>query len=239
MRDILGRSLYDAAYLAGGPQRVAEAALIALHERAVITVRVSRVSRVSPVSPVRADNRAGHPVEHALNELCPRSRHVTAVIAELVVRPEVEEIGDRLFTDGLLVRSRARFPATSSTALPLSPTVPCAAMSRTPSPPRPGSAAAWNGWARHSTSTTPTQAATSPPEAETVTAAAVAEGAAATDPGYGRTRVRHPRGAHQVHRRCTSKAPQAQEIFTAHTTLPQPCGSPVRRPPHDARDNSG
>lgn len=95
--------LYEIAYLAGGPLRVAETALITLHERGIVTVQRSRVRA--------GKTRADHPVERALTELCPYRKRVRFVLTMLLSGPETEEIGRRLVSYGLLTRSRQRFTA--------------------------------------------------------------------------------------------------------------------------------
>ncbi|MET8014075.1 TIGR04222 domain-containing membrane protein [Streptomyces sp. NPDC005271] len=92
--------LYDIAYLAGGPRRVAETAVIALSERGAITVRRSR-ARVT-------GGRAEHPVERALIALCPVGKRVAPVLTALRDGPETARIGQRLVSYGLLARSRRR-----------------------------------------------------------------------------------------------------------------------------------
>ncbi|MEO3749530.1 TIGR04222 domain-containing membrane protein [Streptomyces sp. B6B3] len=88
---------YDVACLAGGPQRVAETALLTLHDRGVITITGPRV---------RAEEQAEHPVERVLTSSCPNGRSVTAVLAGLTRATETEEIGRRLVSLGLLTRAR-------------------------------------------------------------------------------------------------------------------------------------
>jgi hypothetical protein len=96
--------LYDIAYLAGGPQRVAEAALIRLRDRGVVTVVGPRVRARRG-----EDGRADHPVERALVAQCSRGgKSVTFVLAALRNGPEVEAIRRRLVSHGLLTRYRRR-----------------------------------------------------------------------------------------------------------------------------------
>ncbi|MER5226406.1 TIGR04222 domain-containing membrane protein [Streptomyces flaveus] len=94
---------YDFAFLAGGAQRVADSAMIALSERGLLMVRVSRVRTVGEEQPQ-------HPVERAVIASCPRSRSIAALAlhAALQRSPEVEEIGRRLAAWGLLTGSRRR-----------------------------------------------------------------------------------------------------------------------------------
>lgn len=90
---------YDIAYLAGGPRRVVECAVIGLAERGLLRLRASRVCAVGDETPE-------HPVERALLAACPSSRGSASVCAEVRESPEVEEIGDRLAEWGLVTRSR-------------------------------------------------------------------------------------------------------------------------------------
>ncbi|WP_327685926.1 TIGR04222 domain-containing membrane protein [Streptomyces sp. NBC_00467] len=102
--------VYDLAYLAGGPRRVVEVALVALSERGAVTLRATRVRA--------GDEQAGgHRVERALLALCPRGRSTAAVFAALRAAPEVEEIGSRLVAYGLLARSGRRPTATGRRSL--------------------------------------------------------------------------------------------------------------------------
>lgn len=93
--------VYEVAYLAAGPQRVAQVALLGLRERGLVGVVGPRV---------RADRPAdgGHPVERALTAACPRGRSVAAVLAAVAGGPEVAGIRDRLRAAGLLGRVRSR-----------------------------------------------------------------------------------------------------------------------------------
>jgi len=95
---------YDAAYLAGGPWQVAEAALVALGERGTVTVRATRVRAVEEAP------RPDHPVECALTGLCPRSASVVYVLTAVSDGPEVAEIGRRLASQGLLTHRFRRRP---------------------------------------------------------------------------------------------------------------------------------
>jgi uncharacterized protein (TIGR04222 family) len=94
---------YDCAFLAGGAQRVADSAVIALSERGLLAVRVSRVRTVGEEQPQ-------HPVERAVIASCPRSGSMAALAlhAALQRSPEVEEIGRRLAAWGLLTGPRRR-----------------------------------------------------------------------------------------------------------------------------------
>ncbi|MCM1964995.1 TIGR04222 domain-containing membrane protein [Streptomyces sp. G1] len=91
-------SIYELAHLAGGPQRVAEAALIALRDLGALTVTGPRVRATTPAPPAR------HPVEAVLTAFCSRGRGVPAAIAAVREAPETAEIGRRLRTLGLLPR---------------------------------------------------------------------------------------------------------------------------------------
>lgn len=96
-----GRALgvYDVAYLAGGPRRVVECAVISLTEGGRLRLRASRMSAVGGELPE-------HPVERALVTACPRSRATASVCAELRESSEMEQIGDRLAAWGLVTRAR-------------------------------------------------------------------------------------------------------------------------------------
>ncbi len=101
--------VYDIAYLAGGPQRVADTALAALSERGGLTVLGPRV---------RAEEQlAVHAVEETLLALCPRSRSLAKVFVALLGEPVVEEIGRRLVSFGLLGRSRERLTSAGRRSL--------------------------------------------------------------------------------------------------------------------------
>ncbi|MGW1720104.1 TIGR04222 domain-containing membrane protein [Streptomyces sp. NPDC002156] len=92
---------YDVAFLAGGPQRVADSALIALSERGLLRLGGSRVRAAGEAPPQ-------HPVEGALFALCPRSRNTASVLTALQRSPEVEEIARRLAAQNLVTGSRRR-----------------------------------------------------------------------------------------------------------------------------------
>lgn len=91
--------LYDVAYLAGGPRRVAECAVIALAERELVRLRATRIRAVGEELPEQL-------VERALVMACPSSRSTASVCAGLRESPEVAEIGDRLADLGLVTRAR-------------------------------------------------------------------------------------------------------------------------------------
>ncbi|MFH8487199.1 TIGR04222 domain-containing membrane protein [Streptomyces longisporoflavus] len=91
--------VYDVAYLAGGPQRVVECAVIALAEGGLLRLRASRVRAVDGEPPA-------HPVERALVAACRGNRGTASVCAELRESDEVAEIADRLAEWGLVTRAR-------------------------------------------------------------------------------------------------------------------------------------
>jgi hypothetical protein len=90
--------MYDIAYLAGGPQRVADSALIALRERKAITISSAGV-RAGTARPRQR-------LERAVVALCPRntSRGLISLRSAVLSSPEVREIRSRLTTQGLLSR---------------------------------------------------------------------------------------------------------------------------------------
>ncbi|MER5916975.1 TIGR04222 domain-containing membrane protein [Streptomyces sp. NPDC001982] len=96
---------YDVAFLAGGAQRVAASAVIALSERGLLKLSGPRVRAVG-------EERPQHPVERAVIASCPRSRSIAAVHAALQRSREVEEIGRRLAARGLVTGSRRRLTRT-------------------------------------------------------------------------------------------------------------------------------
>ncbi|WP_046496815.1 TIGR04222 domain-containing membrane protein [Streptomyces odonnellii] len=98
---------YDIAHLAGGARRVAETALVGLHGRGVITVLGQRV-RAAESTDGSADGGAEHPVEQALVALCPRSRSVASVLADVGRGAETAAIERRLVAYGLRTRYRHR-----------------------------------------------------------------------------------------------------------------------------------
>ncbi|WP_327253131.1 TIGR04222 domain-containing membrane protein [Streptomyces sp. NBC_01244] len=91
-------SVYELAHLAGGPQRVAETALVALRDLGALTITGPRVRATLPAPPAR------HPVEAVLTAFCSRGRGVPAAIAAVREAPETGEIGRRLRALGLLSR---------------------------------------------------------------------------------------------------------------------------------------
>ncbi|MEV6653294.1 TIGR04222 domain-containing membrane protein [Streptomyces sp. NPDC051219] len=101
-RDADRDDLYDSAFLAGGPARVADIALLALRERGGLTV--------GPGSRIRADQaRPVHPVEHVLADRwqhAPGGRSLSRLRTLVMRSPEVREIGDRLASCGLLLHPR-------------------------------------------------------------------------------------------------------------------------------------
>ncbi|MFF7649243.1 TIGR04222 domain-containing membrane protein [Streptomyces sp. NPDC007983] len=96
--------LYDVAYLAGGPRRMMEVALVALHERGIVRIRSSRVHTLDG-----AGDPDGHPFEHAVAELCRYvSRRTRHLLEAIETGPEVEEIERRMVSCGLLTPRRLR-----------------------------------------------------------------------------------------------------------------------------------
>lgn len=93
---------YDIAFLAGGAQRAADSALIALCERGLLKLSGSRVRAVGETPPPQ------HPVEAALFASCPRNRNTASVLAALQRSPEVQEIARRLAARNLVTGSRHR-----------------------------------------------------------------------------------------------------------------------------------
>lgn len=97
--------LYDVAYLAGGPQRMVEVALVALHERGAVRIRLSRVRAVDEA----ADHPDPHPVERAVVALCRhRSLSTLSLLGAIETGPEVEEVERRMVSSGLLTPRRLR-----------------------------------------------------------------------------------------------------------------------------------
>ncbi|ADI10460.1 hypothetical protein SBI_07340 [Streptomyces bingchenggensis BCW-1] len=95
--------IYDIAYLAGGPRRVARTALIELRERGAIKFIGSRVRAL------RAGDPADHPIERALIKQChPVGKDAYSAVAEVRYGPEMKKIGRQLASYGLLGRSRQR-----------------------------------------------------------------------------------------------------------------------------------
>lgn len=96
--------LYDIAYLSGAPQRMMEVALVALHERGVMRIRLSRVRVVGEPA-----DQPAHPVERAVLALCRRrSRSTISLLGAVEIGPEVEEIHRRMVSSGLITPRRAR-----------------------------------------------------------------------------------------------------------------------------------
>ena len=93
--------VYDIAFLAGGPQRVAESALIALSERGLLKIGGVRVRAVGEAPPQ-------HPVEDVLLVMCPRSKNTASVLTAVQRSPEVQEITRRLAARSLVRGSRHR-----------------------------------------------------------------------------------------------------------------------------------
>ncbi|MFE2597754.1 TIGR04222 domain-containing membrane protein [Streptomyces sp. NPDC059396] len=98
---------YDIAHLAGGARRVAETALVGLRGRGVITVLGPQV-RAAASTDGPAGEGADHPVERALVALCPVSRSVASVLADVARGAETAAIERRLVAYGLRTRYRRR-----------------------------------------------------------------------------------------------------------------------------------
>ncbi|SDN14395.1 TIGR04222 domain-containing membrane protein [Streptomyces wuyuanensis] len=97
--------LYEAAFLAGGPGRVADTVVIALCERRTLLLRASRVRAADAA---RRQDVTGHPLERTVLGLCDRSRSTAYVRIAVVRSPEVEAIGQRLAALGLVTSVRHR-----------------------------------------------------------------------------------------------------------------------------------
>jgi hypothetical protein len=92
--------LYEVAHLAGGPERVADTAVVALLGRGLL--RLDTACRLQAVGPV-----GGHPVEAALLEAVgPRARRSAASVrGRLALDPRIVAVGERLTAAGLLRRN--------------------------------------------------------------------------------------------------------------------------------------
>lgn len=105
---------YEVACLAGGPQRVLEAALFALRDRGAVTMVGPRVRAVEDdrLAGQSTGQPAGHPVEHPVERAvlasCPRGRSLAVVANTVRGGPEVAEIERGLVAIGLLTRARHR-----------------------------------------------------------------------------------------------------------------------------------
>jgi hypothetical protein len=97
--------LYEAAFLAGGPGRVADTVVIALCERGTLLMRASRVRAADTA---RREDVTRHPLEGTVLGLCDRSRSTAHVRIAVVRSPEVEAIGQRLAALGLVTSVRHR-----------------------------------------------------------------------------------------------------------------------------------
>ncbi|RNF92705.1 TIGR04222 domain-containing membrane protein [Streptomyces botrytidirepellens] len=96
--------LYDVAYLSGAPQRMMEVALVALHERGAVRIRLSRVRVVDEPA-----DQLAHPVERAVLALCRRrSRSTISLLGAVEIGPEAEEIERRMISSGLITPRRCR-----------------------------------------------------------------------------------------------------------------------------------
>lgn len=101
--------VYEVACLAGGRQRVLEAALFALRDRGAITLVGPRVRAVEDDSDDHdglAEPSADHPVERAILARCRRGRSLEAVANAVRGGPEVRKIERDLVALGLLTRVR-------------------------------------------------------------------------------------------------------------------------------------
>ncbi|WP_432076531.1 TIGR04222 domain-containing membrane protein [Streptomyces wuyuanensis] len=97
--------LYEAAFLAGGPGRVADTVVIALCERGMLLMRASRVRAADSG---RREDATRHPLEQTVLGLCERGRSTAYVRIAVVRSPEVEAIGQRLAALGLVTSVRNR-----------------------------------------------------------------------------------------------------------------------------------
>jgi hypothetical protein len=99
---LLRPDLYEVAYLAGGPRRVVETAVVALVEGGRLRVDRS-TGRLHVVDP-----RRRHPVETVvLDALGPRGRPVCGVVWRARSDPRLATVADGLARDGLLTRRGA------------------------------------------------------------------------------------------------------------------------------------
>jgi uncharacterized membrane protein YgcG len=96
---LLRSDLYEIAYLAGGPRRVVETAVVALVENG--RLRVDRATgRLHVVDPHRR-----HPVEAVvLDAVGPRGRSVWGLVWRARSDPRLATVADGLARDGLLTR---------------------------------------------------------------------------------------------------------------------------------------
>ncbi len=96
---LVGSDLYEVAYLAGGPRRVVETAVVALVENG--RLRVDRATgRLHVVDPHRR-----HPVEAAvLDAVGPRGRSVWGLVWRARSDPRLATVADGLARNGLLTR---------------------------------------------------------------------------------------------------------------------------------------
>ncbi|MEU6707258.1 TIGR04222 domain-containing membrane protein [Streptomyces wuyuanensis] len=96
---------YEAAFLAGGPGRVADTVVITLCERGTLLMRASRVRAADAA---RRGDVTRHPLERTVLDLCDRSRRTAQVRIAVVRSAEVEAIGQRLAALGLVTSVRHR-----------------------------------------------------------------------------------------------------------------------------------
>ena len=96
---LVGSDLYEMAYLAGGPRRVVETAVVALVENG--RLRVDRpTGRLHVVDPHRR-----HPVEAVvLDAVGPRGRFVWGLVWRARPDPRLATVADGLARNGLLTR---------------------------------------------------------------------------------------------------------------------------------------
>ncbi|GGU25691.1 TIGR04222 domain-containing membrane protein [Streptomyces lavendofoliae] len=98
-------SLYETAFLAGGPQRVADLALVSMHRR-----RRLWLARTGWATVVDADPRGADEVERSvLGAIGPEGQSRTAVVRDRTsVADPVRALADRLVAAGLAVPETAR-----------------------------------------------------------------------------------------------------------------------------------
>ncbi|MFL6074208.1 MAG: TIGR04222 domain-containing membrane protein [Mycobacteriales bacterium] len=108
--------VYELAYLAGGPVRVVDTAVVTLAARGIVTVSADHLVRLE-------FDLTEHPVEEAIATTLRRTGPIglSALRSRLIARSPVTGIGDRLSADGLLVEPVAaqRLADTGWTALVL------------------------------------------------------------------------------------------------------------------------
>ncbi|MGW7095748.1 TIGR04222 domain-containing membrane protein [Streptomyces sp. NPDC054874] len=92
---------YAYAFLAGGPRRVVESAVVALTEQGTLSLRATRLRPTGEV-------RSTHAVERAVIAACPRSKRVEEVIDTVGRSQPVDDIARYLVCLGLLSGRRQR-----------------------------------------------------------------------------------------------------------------------------------